>query len=125
MAKFNHFASENIGMSFLGHLVVLGIIVFVTDIVISDTERFVAPDRIQITMIDLNQVKVSGDETILYNTNTPDEPDKIQTQNQEPEPTTKPTSVNDEPQQIETTSLIEEEKTKQEPKKEEPKKEEK
>ena len=124
MAKFNHFASENIGLSILGHLMLLGIVVFITDVVISDTERFVAPDRIQITMIDLSQVRVSGDETVLYNTNVPDELDKVQAQDKEPEAKTKPESTVDK-QPIETTSLIEEEKQKQEPKKEEPKQEEK
>ena len=69
MGKFNHFITENFGLSILGHLVVLGVMVLVADVVISGYERFVAPDRIQITMIDLNSVRVTGDETVLYNTN--------------------------------------------------------
>ena len=84
MAKFNHFLSENIGFSVLGHLVFLAIIVFLVDVVISNTERFIAPDRIQITMIDLSEVRVSGDETVLYNTNVPDKKDVIKdTENQQ------------------------------------------
>lgn len=69
MGKFNHFTSENLGFSVLGHLVVLGVAVLFADFVFSGYERFIAPDRIQITMIDLNNVRVSGDETRLYNTN--------------------------------------------------------
>lgn len=52
-------------------MAVIAIAVFLTTVVFFDTpERFIAPDRIQITEIDLNQVRVSGDESILYNTNT-------------------------------------------------------
>ena len=70
MTKNKHFVSENFGFSVLGHLVVLGLVVFLAEVVMFGGERFVAPDRIQITMIDLNQVRVAGDETVLYNTNT-------------------------------------------------------
>ncbi|MBO4701008.1 MAG: hypothetical protein J5620_04670, partial [Alphaproteobacteria bacterium] len=60
MCKFNHFATENFGFSILGHLVVLGVIVLLADVVFDRFERFIAPDRIQITMIDLNSVRVTG-----------------------------------------------------------------
>ena len=69
MGKFNHFIMENFGFSILGHLVVLGVIVLMADVVFNTYERFIAPDRIQITMIDLDSVRVTGDETVLYNTN--------------------------------------------------------
>ncbi len=124
MAKINNFTSENIGFSILGHLMLLGLVVFMTEVVISNTERFVAPDRIQITMIDLSQVKVSGDETILYNTNVSDKPEQVKTKDKEPEPKPEPVAADEAKQQIESTSLISEEKTKEKPK-EEPKKDEK
>lgn len=72
MGKINHFFTENIGLSVLGHMVFLTILFLLADVVIGVHERFIAPDRIQITMIDLNSVRVSGDETILYNTNVDD-----------------------------------------------------
>ena len=54
-------------------MVVVAIAVFLADVVFNvDIERFVAPDRIQITEIDLSQVRVAGDESVLYNTNVPD-----------------------------------------------------
>ena len=124
MAKINHFTSENIGFSVLGHLMLLGVVVFVSEVVISDPERFVAPDRIQITMIDLSKVRVSGDETILYNTNVKEEPDKTKVQDKDPEPKPEPIKAEETKQQIESTSLISEEKPKEKAK-EEPKQDEK
>ena len=124
MAKINHFASENIGFSVLGHLMLLGVVVFVSEVVLPETERFVAPDRIQITMIDLSKVRVSGDETILYNTNVKEEPDKTKAQDKDPEPKPEPIKAEETKQQIESTSLISEEKPKEKAK-EEPKQDEK
>lgn len=124
MAKINHFASENIGFSVLGHLMLLGLVVFVGEVVLPETERFVAPDRIQITMIDLSKVRVSGDETILYNTNVPDDADKTKAQDKDPEPKPEPIKADETNQQIESTSLISEEKPKDKAK-EEPKQDEK
>ena len=110
MGKFNHFVSENIGVSVLGHLVVVAIIVLLADVVIGERERFIAPDRIQITMIDLNNVRVSGDKTVLYNTNTPD---KEKSDIKDAETTQKPerNAADDKPVELEKTSLIEEEKS--------------
>ncbi len=59
MAKFNAFSSENLGLSVVGHLTFVAILVFLATVVISEHERFVAPDRIQITEIDLSQVEKS------------------------------------------------------------------
>ena len=72
MPKFNHFSTENIGISVLGHLTALAIATFLAGVVFFETERFIAPDRIQITEIDLSQVRVAGDESVLYNTSAPD-----------------------------------------------------
>ena len=73
MPKIDHFTTENVGLSVLGHLTALAIAVFMAGVVFFESERFVAPDRIQITEIDLSQVRVSGDESVLYNTTAPDQ----------------------------------------------------
>ena len=110
MGKFNHFISENIGLSVLGHLGVLGVLVFLADVVISEHERFVAPDRIQITMIDLNNVRVSGDETVLYNTNTV-EPEKPDLKDTETEQQPEQNAADEKPVELEKTSMVEQEKS--------------
>lgn len=113
MAKFNQFKSENFGFSILGHLVALGLFVFLADVIIDPTNRFVAPDHIEITMIDLSSVRITGDKSKLHNTNTPEkkeeEPAKPVTEKPKPEPD--PTL---EQKTIETPTLVpEEEKKKQ------------
>ncbi len=64
------FSSENMLMSVGGHLALVAIMITSFAIVV-DRARLVAPDRVQITEIDLSAVNVSGDETKLYNTNAP------------------------------------------------------
>lgn len=59
-------------MSVIGHLILIAVMV-TSFAVLVNRAMLVAPDRIQIMEIDLDAVKVSGDETTLYNTNTPDE----------------------------------------------------
>lgn len=110
MARFNHFASENIGLSVLGHLVVLCVLVFIAGVVIGERERFVAPDRVQIMMIDLSQVKVTGDESVLYNTNVPDKDEKKEEKPAEPKPTPEQDAALKTEQKIETPTVIPEEK---------------
>lgn len=100
--NFNIFKSENLMMSVMGHLVVLAVMITSFALVV-DRATLVAPDRIQIYEIDLNAVRVSGDESILYNVNadttpTPDAPKP----EQKPEPAP---AIDDKP--IETPSLIE------------------
>ena len=68
-----HFSSENLGVSIVGHAIVIVSIMILADFVLTGKTRIIAPDRLQITMIDLSQVKVSGNETMLQNTNAPDE----------------------------------------------------
>lgn len=102
--KFNIFKSENLMMSVMGHLVVLAVMITSFALVV-DRATLVAPDRIQIYEIDLNAVRVSGDESILYNVNadttpTPDAPKP----EQKPEPAPAP-AVDD--KLIESPSLIE------------------
>ena len=110
MGKINHFISENIGLSVLGHLTVFGLILFLADVVIGEHERFVAPDRIQITMIDLSNVRVSGNDTVLYNTNTiqPEKNDKKDSDSLEKTPQN---ATDDKPVELEKTSFIEQEKS--------------
>ena len=113
MGKFNHFLAENFGFSILGHLVVLGVIVLMADVVFNTYERFIAPDRIQITIIDLNNVRVMGDETVLYNTNV----DKVEkTEVKEPESQKQPeqNAAQNQAEEIKSTALVADEENNKE-----------
>lgn len=106
-------------MSVGGHLALIAIMITSFAIVV-ERSKLVAPDRVQITEIDLSTVKVTRNETNLFNTEVPkaeqpkpvDVPKPKQAPKPEPEGDDKP---------IEAPTLIEPEK----PKTEEPKKEEK
>lgn len=92
-------------MSLIGHLVVVSVLV-TSFAVLLNRAMLIAPDRIQITEIDLDSVMVSGDETKLYNTNpiedkTPDIPPE-QKSELETAPTPDATTKD-----IETPSLVE------------------
>ena len=111
MAKFNQFSSENILMSIGGHLALVAIMITSFAIVV-ERARLVAPDRIQIMEIDLNDVVVSGDETKLYNVgqvaeSKPEEPTPAPVAQPDPEPV-----KGEEPEEIEiqTPTLVEEPK---------------
>ena len=80
------FSSENVLMSVCGHLVLVALMV-TSFVVIVDRAQLVAPDRIEIYEIDLDAVKVSGDETILRNVNADAsvEPDVPQPQSETPD----------------------------------------
>ena len=71
MKQSTQFKSENIMMSVLGHLILLATM-FASFSVVVERAKLVTPNRIQIVEIDLKDVKVSGAETKLYNTNAPD-----------------------------------------------------
>ncbi len=75
----NRFSSENLLMSVCGHLLLIAIMLTSFALVV-DRAMLVAPDRIEILEIDLNAVRVGGDETILHNVNADAEPEP------EPEP---------------------------------------
>ncbi len=66
MARFSQFSTENVLMSVCGHLVLVAALV-TSFVVVLERAKLVAPDRIQIMEIDLNDVTVSGEETKLYN----------------------------------------------------------
>jgi len=68
MTQEKQFFSENILLSILGHLILICVMVMSFSFVI-DRAKFVTPNRIQIVEVDLKNVKVSGTETILQNTN--------------------------------------------------------
>lgn len=105
MGKFNHFFAENFGFSILGHLVVLGVIVLMADVVFNTYERFIAPDRIQITMIDLNNVRVMGDETVLYNTNV-DKAEKTEVKEPESQKQPEQNAAQNQTEEIKSTTLV-------------------
>ncbi|MBN1281585.1 MAG: hypothetical protein JW985_01285 [Alphaproteobacteria bacterium] len=71
-----HFSSENILMSVFGHLFLVAIMLTSFAIVIKHA-KLVAPDRVEITEIDLNNVKVTGDQTKLFNTDIPEVKDTV------------------------------------------------
>lgn len=90
----NQFSSENMLMSIGGHLVLVAIMI-TSFVIVVDRAKLVAPDRIEIMEIDLNNVRVSGDETILHNVNAdaaPTEPTKPEpaAPQPKPEPTPEP-----------------------------------
>ncbi len=99
------FNSENLLMSVGGHLA-LAAVMITSFAVLAHRAHLVAPDRIEIMEIDLNAVKVSGDETRLYNTNAPviedDKPAPKADAEPMPAPVPAPT-VNP----IESTALVE------------------
>lgn len=109
MGRFNHFMTENLGFSILGHLVVLGVMVLLADVVIGGYERFIAPDRIQITMIDLDSVRVTGDETVLYNTNV-DEFKKDAVKEPEKKETPEQNAAQNQTEEMKSTTLVPDEK---------------
>lgn len=53
-------------MSIGGHLALIAIMI-TSFVIVVDRAKMVAPDRIQILEIDLDSVRVSGDESVLYN----------------------------------------------------------
>jgi hypothetical protein len=115
MAKFNQFSTENILMSVCGHLTLIAVLIASAAIVF-DRAKLVAPDRIQIIEIDLENVKVSGDETKLYNVGVPEEKKEDKSEEtkvkNEPEPVVKT-------EEIKNTTLVEDVQEKKEQDKEE------
>ena len=70
MKAKTQFDSENILMSVFGHLVLFSIMIFSFSFVV-ERAKLVTPNRIEIVELDLKSVKISGDETKLYNTVQP------------------------------------------------------
>ena len=74
MSVESRFSSENVLMSVCGHLALIAIMLTSFALVV-DRAKLVAPDRVEILEIDLNAVRVGGDETVLHNVNADAEPD--------------------------------------------------
>lgn len=114
MAKFNRFSSENILISVAGHLVLVAVLITSFAVVVNRA-KMVAPDRIQIMEIDLNDVVVTGDETKLYNVGNvaeskPEEPTPVPDAKLDK----KEEIAETEPEEIKQPTLVEEPEKKQE-----------
>lgn len=125
MTKFNRFSSENILISVAGHLVLVAVLITSFAVVVNRA-KLVAPDRIQIMEIDLNDVVVTGDETKLYNVGNvteskPEEPTPVP----DAKPDEKEEITENEPEEVKQPTLVEEPEKKQEETPEEEKKEDK
>ncbi len=121
MVLSDRFSSENFLMSVVGHLALVAVMVTSFAIVI-DRAKLVAPDRIEILEIDLNDIQVKGDDTVLYNVNADatkqEEPSKESLQEVAPAQEEQQEQIAEESKPIETPSLVEEPKDdiKEEPK---------
>ena len=104
MKQKTQFQSENILMSVLGHLILIAVMVFSFSVIIEDA-KMVTPNRIQIIEVDLKNVKVTGNETKLYNTTEPEQ--KNEEKNDEKSRDTK--VVQDEKIELKQPTLIENE----------------
>ena len=91
-SKTRQFYSENLLMSIAGHLALVVILITSVMIVI-DRAELVTPDRVEIMEIDLSNVKITGTETKLYNTDIPKINKTEPTPQQEPKPAPAPTPV--------------------------------
>ena len=110
------FSSENILLSVCGHLALVALMV-TSFAVFVNRAMLVAPDRIEILEIDLDSVRVSGDETILHNVNADvavddakfeSEPEPVPETESEPDPAP---AEDAEPEQIVVPSLVDEKPT--------------
>ena len=113
------FNLENILMSVAGHLVVLAVLVTSAAIILNRA-RLVTPDRIEIIEIDLDSVKITGDDTKLQNVNADVAPEKVKEEKPEPKPQPEPEKIEEKP--IEEPTLVEEPEKEPEPEKKEEKK---
>lgn len=81
--KKNQFSFENASMAILLHLVLMAFMLTSFHFAI-ERAKLVAPDRVQITEIDLTNIKITGDESQLYNTDI-DQSQSQQDSKKEPE----------------------------------------
>jgi len=120
MIPVKQFSSENLLMSVMGHLLLVAIMV-TSFAVIAERTKNIASDHVQIMEIDLSAVKVSGDETRLYNTSAPAPvADDVKPEPVAPivpdKPVAEPDPVDEAP--LDTPSLIEDKEPTPEPVKE-------
>ncbi len=110
MAKFNLFSSENFLISLGGHLLLVAIMI-TSFVVVVNRAKLVAPDRIQIMEIDLNDVVVSVEETKLYNIgNVAESKPKAEKTAPVAKPDIEEVKADAEPEKIEQPTLVEEPK---------------
>ncbi len=118
---WKQFLAENLLMSICGHLFLVAIIVTSVSVIV-ERAKLVAPDRIQIMEIDLNDVTVSGKETKLYNISVPEQTEKAKPEPPKEQP--KPDPIIEEPKkEIDKATLVQEEEKKEEKQEEKPSKE--
>ncbi|MBQ3039811.1 MAG: hypothetical protein IJD41_04615, partial [Alphaproteobacteria bacterium] len=110
--KNRRFNLENILMSVAGHLVVLAVLVTSAAIILNRAQ-LVTPDRIEIIEIDLDNVKITGDDTKLQNVNADVAPEKVKEEKPEPKPQPEPEKIEEKP--IEEPTLVEEPEKEPEP----------
>ena len=123
MKQKTQFQSENILMSVFGHLVLLGVLMMSFSVIV-ERAKLVTPNRIEIIEIDLKNVRVSGDETKLYNTSVPRQNDEEKNDKKAEEEKV----VQDEKTELKQPTMVENESektTKEKTPKEEAKEEEK
>lgn len=113
--KAKQFYSENILMSLAGHLALIVIMITSVAIFIERAE-LVTPDRIEIMEIDLSNVKISGMDTKLYNTDAPKADKTPEQPKEEPKPTVAPEPVVAKNDKI-ADSLIDDTDSKKQPEK--------
>lgn len=107
MAKFNLFSSENFLISMAGHLVLVAIML-TSFVIVVNRAKMVAPDRIQIMEIDLDDVVISGEETRLYNVGNVAEPKPdVPTPAPVAQPDKEDKPAEEEPKEIEQPTLVE------------------
>lgn len=99
----SRFENENFLMSVLGHLILVVIMLTSFSFVV-DRAKLVSNNRVQIVEIDLKSVKISGDETKLYNTTVPN------STKEDKSIKSKKTINEDQKVEIKSTTLVEEEK---------------
>ncbi len=97
-------------MSVCGHLIVVAAMVTMAAVVFDVGPRLVAPDRIEIYEIDLENVTVSGDETKLFNTAADVKPKVEPKPEPKPDPKPEPVAEKQTPQEIVEPTLTEPEK---------------
>ncbi len=98
MKQDKTFSQENFLLSVLGHLVLVAVMI-TSFVIVVNRAMLVAPDRVQITEIDLSNVKITRDDTSLHNTAAPQTKQETGDKRQETgddKPIEKPTMVENE-----------------------------
>ncbi|MCL2749259.1 MAG: hypothetical protein FWE50_04275 [Alphaproteobacteria bacterium] len=115
------FSSENTLLSIAGHLLVIALLVTSFAVLNNTMDRIVASDQIQIMEIDLTQVKITGDETLVFNTDVPEKPKKEEVKEEKKEEKKESEPIGDEPMKEFEMPAVVPETPKAEPKPEAPK----